>query len=132
TEKLTDGPVEQLVISPRSNYILVSNNGTTEFWSVDNEHPEVSLSALWGEVWYEGYEQPEYIWQSSASNNDFEPKLSLTPLAFGTLKAAFYAMLLATPLAIAGAIYTAYFMAPVMRRKVKPVIELMEALPTVI
>ena len=132
TEKLTDGPVEQLVISPRSNYILVSNNGTTEFWSVDNEHPEVSISALWGEVWYEGYEQPEYIWQSSASNNDFEPKLSLTPLAFGTLKAAFYAMLLATPLAIAGAIYTAYFMAPVMRRKVKPVIELMEALPTVI
>ena len=41
-------------------------------------------------------------------------------------------MLLAAPLAICGAIYTAYFMAPVMRRKVKPVIELMEALPTVI
>src|SRR5690606_18809489 len=51
---------------------------------------------------------------------------------FGTLKAAFYAMLLAAPLAIAAAIYTAYFMAPRMRRKVKPVIELMEALPTVI
>lgn len=132
TEKLTNGPVEQLVIAPRSNYMLVSSNGSTEFWHVDNEHPEVSMSALWGKVWYEGYEKPEYIWQSSASNNDFEPKLSLTPLAFGTLKAAFYAMLLATPLAIAGAVYTAYFMAPAMRRKVKPVIELMEALPTVI
>ena len=48
------------------------------------------------------------------------------------MKAAFYAMLLAAPLAVAAAIYTAYFMAPGMRRKVKPVIELMEAMPTVI
>ena len=77
-------------------------------------------------------DDPAYVWQSSASNNDFEAKLSLTPLSFGTLKAAFYAMLMAAPLAICGAIYTAYFMAPAMRRKVKPVIELMEALPTVI
>ena len=58
--------------------------------------------------------------------------MSLAPLTYGTLKAAFYAMLLAAPLAIAAAIFTAYFMAPRMRRKVKPVIELMEALPTVI
>jgi phosphate transport system permease protein len=41
-------------------------------------------------------------------------------------------MLLGAPLAICGAIYTAYFMTPVMRRKIKPLIELMEALPTVI
>ncbi len=133
TETLSDNSIEQLTISPRSNYLLLRDSeGSTRFFSLENEHPEVSMSALWGEVWYESYQEPEYVWQSSASNNDFEPKLSLTPLAFGTLKAAFYAMLLATPLAIAGAIYTAYFMAPGMRRKVKPVIELMEALPTVI
>ncbi|AMO54485.1 phosphate ABC transporter permease [Endozoicomonas montiporae] len=131
-EKLSDGVINQMAISPRSNYLLVDGQNGVEFLRVKNEHPEVSFSALWQKVWYEGYEQPEYIWQSSASNNDFEPKLSLTPLSFGTLKAAFYAMLLATPLAIAGAIYTAYFMAPGMRRKVKPMIELMEALPTVI
>ncbi|MGI9273460.1 MAG: ABC transporter permease subunit [Endozoicomonas sp.] len=131
-EKLSEGSINQLAISPRSNYLMVDSGGTTQFLVIDNEHPEISLSALWGKIWYESYPEPDYIWQSSASNNDFEPKLSLTPLAFGTLKAAFYAMLLATPLAIAGAIYTAYFMAPGMRRKVKPIIELMEALPTVI
>jgi phosphate transport system permease protein len=87
---------------------------------------------MWDEVWYEGYNDADYTWQSSASSNDFEPKYSLVPLAFGTLKGAFYAMMLAAPLAIAGAIYTAYFMAPALRRKVKPIIELMEALPTVI
>ena len=41
-------------------------------------------------------------------------------------------MLVAMPLAILGAVYTAYFMAPRMRRIVKPSIEIMEALPTVI
>jgi phosphate transport system permease protein len=38
----------------------------------------------------------------------------------------------AIPLALMGAIYTAYFMAPTMRQYVKPVIEIMGALPTVI
>ena len=36
------------------------------------------------------------------------------------------------PLAILGAIYTAYFMSPKMRGWVKPAIEMMAALPTVI
>ena len=41
-------------------------------------------------------------------------------------------MLFAMPLGIAGAIYTAYFMTPKLRGVVKPSIEIMEALPTVI
>lgn len=132
-KKVSDAAITHASIAPRANYVLVENEqGQISFWHIDNEHPEISFSALWQEVWYEGYQEPEYVWQSSASNNDFEPKYSLSPLAFGTLKAAFYAMLVATPLAICGALYTAYFMAPALRRKVKPSIELMEALPTVI
>ena len=125
--------ITQLAISPRAKALLTQNEkGEFSYWKLDNEHPEVSWQALWEKVWYESYPEPDYIWQSSASNNDFEAKYSFTPLAFGTLKAAFYAMLIATPLALCGAIYTAYFMTPVVRRKVKPLIELMEALPTVI
>lgn len=132
TAAIAQGNVDTIALSPRSNALLVEQNGQLALWAVHNEHPEISWSALWEEVWYEGYQEPEFTWQSSASTNDFEPKYSLMPLAFGTLKAAFYAMLLGTPLAICGAIYTAYFMVPSMRRKVKPFIELMEALPTVI
>ena len=120
-------------ISPRANAVIVqSGNNKISFWQVDNEHPEVSLRSIWQEVWYESYPKPDYIWQSSSANSDFEPKYSLTPLVFGTLKAAFYAMLVAMPLALMGAIYTAYFMTPRMRQYVKPSIELMGALPTVI
>ncbi|KIU51885.1 MULTISPECIES: ABC transporter permease subunit [Pseudomonas] len=121
-----------LALSPRANRLFVEEGGKLIPASLRNPHPEVSWSALWSKVWYENYDEPKYVWQSTASNTDFEPKLSLSPLTFGTLKAAFYAMILAAPLAIAAAIYTAYFMAPGMRRKVKPVIELMEAMPTVI
>ncbi|WP_462403034.1 ABC transporter permease subunit [Pseudomonas sp. Marseille-QA0332] len=121
-----------LALSPRANRIFIEQGGKLLPLSLSNPHPEVSFSALWSKVWYENYDEPKYVWQSTASNTDFEPKLSLSPLTFGTLKAAFYAMILAAPLAIAAAIYTAYFMAPGMRRKVKPVIELMEAMPTVI
>lgn len=132
-ERVTQTPVTHFAMSPRSSAILLQTaEGELQFWHVDNEHPEVSWSVLWDKVWYESYEEPEYIWQSSAATQDFEPKYSLMPLTFGTLKAAFYAMLFAMPLAIMGAIYTAYFMSPRLRTMVKPTIELMEALPTVI
>ncbi len=91
-ESLAQGPIEQMAVAPRGNYLLLQSAGETRFLQIENEHPEVSWSALWQKVWYESYNQPDYIWQSSASNNDFEPKLSLMPLSFGTLKAAFYAM----------------------------------------
>ncbi|MBA1274996.1 ABC transporter permease subunit [Stutzerimonas azotifigens] len=130
-QSISDGAVKG-ALSPRANRLLVETDGQLQLLAIDNPHPEISWSALWGKVWYESYPKPDYIWQSTSANSDFEPKLSLAPLAFGTLKAAFYAMLLAAPLAICAAIYTAYFMAAPLRRKIKPVIELMEALPTVI
>lgn len=130
-EKLGNA-VQAAALSPRADVLLLEEGGQLKAFEVHNPHPEVSWSALWNKVWYENYDQPDYVWQSTSASTDNEPKLSLAPLAFGTLKAAFYAMMLAAPLAICAAIYTAYFMAPSMRSKVKPVIELMEALPTVI
>ncbi len=130
-QQVAQGP-GVLALSPRANRIMVEEGGRLLPMTLLNPHPEVSWSALWDKVWYENYDEPKYVWQSTAATSDFEPKLSLAPLTFGTLKAAFYAMFLAAPLAVAAAIYTAYFMAPGLRRKVKPVIELMEAMPTVI
>lgn len=132
-DSITDKNIAVAAFSPRADVLVTEDTqGHYKTWDVENEHPEVSWSALWNKVWYESYDEPAYIWQSSSASNDFEPKFSLTPLAFGTLKAAFYAMIVAVPLAILGAIYAAYFMAPQMRRVVKPTIEIMEALPTVI
>ena len=127
------GAIERLAVAPRADIFLAQDDQQQlHIWHIDNHHPESSMAGLWGKIWYEDYVKPDYIWQSSSASSDFEPKFSLVPLTFGTLKAAFYAMLFAMPLAICGAIFTAYFMAPAMRGVVKPTIEIMEALPTVI
>ena len=132
-ETVIEGAIKDIALAPRADRLLVqSREGQISVFDVHNEHPEVSLTSLWGKVWYESYPEPDYVWQSSSATSDFEPKFSLMPLSFGTLKAAFYAMLFAMPLAIFGAIYTAYFMSPALRQIVKPTIEIMEALPTVI
>ena len=126
-------PVTNLEMSPRHDAVLAqTGRHKVQQLHVDNQHPEVSFASLWRKIWYEFYPAPAYVWQSSSGSSDFEPKLSLAPLTFGTLKAAFYAMLLAVPIAITGAMYTAFFLSRRLRQAVKPVVELMEALPTVI
>jgi len=133
SRQLINEPVQVLAFAPRANGLFVM--GPTEqlkVMQVSNQHPEISFAALWQRVWYEGRSGEDFVWQSSSATDEFEPKFSLVPLTLGTLKAAFYAMLFATPLAIMGAIYSAYFMSPRMRSTVKPTIEIMEALPTVI
>jgi len=139
--KLLESQPSAMSIAPRADgFISISpktskaDNETfnLQLFDVENEHPEVTWQALWQEVWYEGYPEPDYIWQSTSGTDDFEGKFSLVPITFGTMKAAFYAMLFAVPIALTAAIYTAYFMTPGLRKKVKPTIEMMEALPTVI
>ena len=110
----------------------MTETGRVLSWSLDIPHPEISFKTLFGKVWYEGYAAPEYVWQSSSGSDDYEPKFSLTPLIYGTLKGTFYAMLFALPLALFGAIYTSQFARPKLKGIVKPAVEVMAAVPTVI
>ena len=122
-----------LAFAPKANGVLtVDTQGHLFHWHIHNPHPEISLKTLFGKVWYEGYDHPDYTWQSSSGSDEFEPKFSLTPLAYGTLKGTFYALLLAIPTSICGAIYTSQFMHPGLRSFVKPTIEVMAALPSVV
>ncbi|MCC5854573.1 MAG: ABC transporter permease subunit [Idiomarina sp.] len=132
-KQLHESAIANMAISPVNRGLLtVSENNTLTVSEVWNQHPQISFRALWNRVWYEGRANPEYIWQSSSASDEFESKFSLIPLSVGTLKAAFFAMMFAMPLGIMAAIYTAYFMTPKLRGVVKPTIEIMEALPTVI
>jgi len=120
-------------LSPKGNSLVaLDSNSTLTVWKLDIPHPEISFSTLFGKVWYEGYDRPEYAWQSSAANDDFEPKLSLVPLVFGTIKATLFAMLFAVPLALLAALYTSQFMSPKLKGRIKPVVEIMAAIPSVV
>jgi phosphate transport system permease protein len=127
------GRLQSLMFAPKSNgAIALTETGEIVTYAIHNPHPETTFATLFQPVWYEGYEQPEQVWQSSSGADDFEAKFGLMPLLFGTFKGTVYAMLLAVPIAVLGAIYTAMFMHPDLRAKIKPTIEIMAALPTVV
>jgi phosphate transport system permease protein len=130
----TDGKLSlrHVALGTRGDALLQCDaNGTLTAWHVDGGCAEISFKTLFGRVFYEGYDSPDYVWQTTGGE-DFEPKYGLVPLAFGTLKGTFYAMLFAVPLALGGAMYVSYFTTPGFRRTIKPVIEMMATVPSVV
>jgi phosphate transport system permease protein len=111
---------------------LTGDDDRLHLFLLNDPYPETGFKALFGKVWYEGGNQPEYKWQSSGASDDIEPKLSMVPLIWGTLKATFYALLFAIPVALLGAIYTAEFMHPRFKKIIKPAVEIMASLPSVV
>jgi phosphate transport system permease protein len=124
--------VRHVELSPRDDGLIAVNASGLTRWQFEAGHPEVTLRTLFLPVWYEGSPQPEHAWQTTSSDNAFEPKFGLTALVFGTLKATFYSMLIGVPLALLAAVYTSEFMNPRVKTVVKPSIELMASLPSVV
>jgi phosphate transport system permease protein len=132
TRKSFETGLDALTIAPKADGIIGASRGSVLVSSLYNPHPEITLKTLFGAVWYEGYPGPEHAWQSSGGSDEFEPKLGLVPLLFGTAKGTLYAMLFALPLALLAAVYTSEFLRPEVRSVVKPTVELMASLPSVI
>jgi len=89
---------------------------------------EASLDKMtFKQQYYEGRDA-KWSWQP----NSEVPKYSLLPLFIGTLKAAFVAMLFAVPLGVGAAIYSSEFASRRMREIIKPVIETLAAIPSVV
>ena len=70
----------------------------------------------------------EFVWQPVSE----KPKYSLPPLLVGTLKVSVVALLIAIPLAILAAIFTSEFAPQQLRELVKPVVELLAGIPSVV
>jgi phosphate transport system permease protein len=127
------GPVTALNFAPRANGCLTAGaNGTIQEFAIQNPYPEATIKSLFGRVWYEGYPNPQFVWQSTGLTEAFESKLSLIPLMFGTFKGSFYAMIFSVPLAIMGALYLSQLAPAKFRLIVKPIVELMAAMPSVL
>ena len=130
---LSQAPIRRAAYAPKADgLVLLDGEGRLYNVEVRNPHPEASWKAFFQKVWYEGYERPEYVWQSAGGTDDVEAKLSFIPLIAGTLKGTFYALLFAVPFAILMALYVSQFMHPRWRELIKPAVELMAALPSVV
>ncbi len=126
-------PIQLGVISGKNAKLaLLSDDHQLHFYSMNDPHPEASWKAFFGKVWYEGATAPKFEWQSTGGSDDFEPKLSMVPLLVGTMKGTLYAMIFSLPIALLAAVYTSQFLSPKIKRVVKPTMEIMASLPSVV
>ncbi|MEX2441048.1 MAG: phosphate ABC transporter permease subunit PstC [Pontimonas sp.] len=60
-----------------------------------------------------------------------EPSFGVIPVVAGTLQVVFYAMIVSIPLGLGAAIYLAEYASDRVRKTVKPILEVLEGIPTV-
>jgi phosphate transport system permease protein len=125
------GGVTRLAFSPGDDAILVGHDDGCLLMSLELRHPEATPGSLFRPVWYESYARPAHVWQSDSAGGA-EPKFGMMPLVFGSIKATVYSMLFGAPLAILAAIYTSEFLPKSSKARIKPTIELMAGLPSVV
>lgn len=120
-------------MKPKNDGLLVlGTSGDFMVRDLDPGYPEFSFKALFGRVHYEGQPAASFVYQSSSGDDSSETKLSLVPLIFGSLKATIFAMLFAVPMGVLAAVYTSEFLSHRVRRVVKPGVEIMASLPSVV
>lgn len=121
------------VMDAKGEHFLVADaRGGLRRFHVHDPHPEAGWRAFFGKVWYEGGSGPVWQWQSTGGSDDFEPKFSMMPLIFGSLKGTAYAMLFSVPVALLAAVFSAAFLPQEFKRVIKPLMEIMASLPSVV
>lgn len=94
--------------------------------------PEISKEANLHEFFVKRVEgdtiEQEFVWQPVGE----VPKFSFIPLILGTLKATFVGLLFACPIGVAAALFSSEFAPPKLREWIKPTIELLAGIPSVV
>ena len=91
-------------------------------------HQEVTLGKMFTAQAWPGYDSAEHIWQPVSEI----PKYGIWPLILGTLKVSIVAMLVAVPLGVGAAVYVSQYASRRTREIVKPMIELLAGVPSVV
>jgi phosphate transport system permease protein len=125
-------PAAAVLDAKGEHFVVAAADGSARRFGIHDPHPEAGWRAFFGKVWYEGGPEPVYQWQSTGGSDDFEPKLSMVPLIFGSLKGTLYALLFSVPIALLAAVFSAAFLPLEIKRVIKPLMEIMASLPSVV
>jgi phosphate transport system permease protein len=89
---------------------------------------EVTLSKMFAPQLWPGYDESASIWQPVSEI----PKFGIWPLIVGTLKVTLVAMVVSIPLGVGAALYVSQYASSRTREIVKPVVELLAGIPSVV
>jgi phosphate transport system permease protein len=89
-------------------------------------HREVTLGSMFEPIRQAG--EATFVWQPVSE----VPKYNVLPLIMGSLKVTVVALVLAVPISVAAAVFVSEYAGPRVREVVKPAIELLAGVPSVV
>ena len=108
-------------------FVFVAKEALPLLWSSEI-HKEVTLRQMWFAQQWPGYDAPDHIWQPVSEI----AKYGVWPLVTGTLKVTVVSMFFGVPLGVGAALWVSQFASPRVREIVKPVVELLAGIPSVV
>lgn len=108
-------------------FIFIARQAAPMFWEQDFAK-EVHLRDLFFAKQWHGYDKPVFVWQPVGE----PPKFNVIPLFVGTLKVTLLAMAMSIPLGVGCAMFVALYAPRAVREVVKPLIELLAGIPSVV
>jgi len=89
---------------------------------------EVTLAKMFVPQLWPGYDESGSVWQPVSEI----PKFGIWPLILGTVKVTVVAMAVSVPLGVGAALYVSQYARPSTREVVKPIVELLAGIPSVV
>ncbi|HXU02995.1 MAG TPA: phosphate ABC transporter permease subunit PstC, partial [Polyangia bacterium] len=89
---------------------------------------EVTLAKMWIPQLWPGYDESASVWQPVSDI----PKFGVWPLIIGTLKVTFVSMIVSVPLGVGAAVYVSQYARPRVAEIIKPIVELLAGIPSVV
>lgn len=108
-------------------FIFIAREAVPMLWEAEFAE-EVQMRDLFFAKEWHGYDEPVHIWQPVG-----EPaKFNVMPLFIGSLKVTLLAMLMSVPIGVGCAMFIALYAPRAVREVVKPAIELLAGIPSVV
>lgn len=108
-------------------FVFIAREALPMFWEAGFAR-EVRLEDLFFPRQWEGYDLPVYRWEPVGDHL----KLNIVPLFIGSLKVTVLSMLISVPLGIGAAIFVAMYAPSRLRELLKPAVELLAGVPSVV
>lgn len=109
-------------------FVFIAKEAIPLFFDARATEEIGGLGALVFPRQWRGYDEAVYVWQPVGG----VPKMNIMPLLVGTLKVTVLAMLMAVPLGVGSAVYVSQYADRKVREILKPAIELLSSIPSVV
>ena len=132
SDRVAEGVIRGLaqvsVLAVALIFVFVAKEALPLFFEPEAQAEFGGLGALFSPRQWRGYDEAVFIWQPVGGT----PKMNLVPLFAGTLKITVLGMLVAVPLAVLAAIFVSQYASRRAKEILKPAIELLASIPSVV